>query len=110
MLSYIIAASDASGKVLVYQASIAIDPFIEGHLNPLLSPALSVPREGDPVHQPPGPVPSVGDAIVALREVHSHLNQSLLEVDSYSIKLLNQDSSGMDELEEVCVVFAFWEG
>jgi hypothetical protein len=72
------------------------------HLNPLLSPVLAVPREGDYTHQPPGPVPTVGDAVVALREVQSHLNQSLLEVDSYSIKLLNQDSTGMDELEEVC--------
>jgi hypothetical protein len=62
---------------------------------------LAVPREGDYAHQPPGPVPTVGDAVVALREVQSHLNQSLLEVDSYSIKLLNQDSTGMDELEEV---------
>jgi hypothetical protein len=61
-----------------------------------------VPREGEYTNQPPGPVPTVGDAVVALREVQGHLSQSLLEVDAYSIKLLNQDSTGMDELEEVC--------
>lgn len=87
MLNYIIVASDASGS----------------HLNPLLSPTLAVPREGDQAHQVPGPVPTVGDAVVALREVHSHLSQSLVEVDSYSIKLLNQDSTGMDELEEMAI-------
>lgn len=43
----------------------------------------------------------MGDAIVALREIQHHLAQSLAEVNSYHVKLLNQDSTGMDELEEV---------
>jgi len=81
--------------------------FLSGaQLNPLLGPALAVPREGEYSNQPPGPIPTVGDAVVALREIQSHLNQSLVEVDSYSIKLLNQDSTGMDELEEVRTSFS----
>ncbi|CAG7851075.1 SubName: Full=Uncharacterized protein {ECO:0000313/EMBL:CCA72196.1} [Serendipita indica DSM 11827] len=84
VFNYLVASSDASGPTLY----------------PQLSTSLFVPRDGDVNPQQAGPVPSVGDAIVALREVYSYLNRSLLEVNSYSVKLLNQDSSGMDELEE----------
>lgn len=64
-----------------------------------------MPREGDPNPQLPGASSSVGDAIISLREIQNHLNQSLVEVNSYSVKLLNQDNTGMDELEEVCLRF-----
>lgn len=43
----------------------------------------------------------MADAIIALREVIGHVTQSLAEVSSYSLKLLNQDATGLDELEEV---------
>jgi hypothetical protein len=49
----------------------------------------------------PGSMPTVGDAIVAIRDLQTHLNQSLIEINSYSVKILNQDITDMDELEEV---------
>jgi hypothetical protein len=80
---------------------------IGANLNPVLSAGLFVPREGDPNPQPPGAAPTVGDSIVALREIQNHLNQSLVEANAYSVKLLNQDNAGLDELEEVRALYGF---
>ncbi|KAG8847887.1 hypothetical protein FRB91_011356, partial [Serendipita sp. 411] len=94
------ATEDMQRALLTYMVTASNATYAT--MYPLLLPGLLVPREGDANPQP-GPVPTVGDAVVALREVMSHLNRSLVEVNSYSAKLLNQDSSGMDELEEVAL-------
>jgi hypothetical protein len=129
MLAYAIAFSDAASKTLILDASVdrelmrpnPIKQVLHSDLYILL-PLLFRERE-TPIRNfrvsirsisffggcllfshiisSIAHAPSVADAIVAMREVIGHVSQSLAEVSSYSLKLLNQDTTGLDELEEV---------